>query len=197
MLLYLVALPDYTKDNRDKRKAPQERRSILAKQMQALSMAMQEGQRGLNELHHRIEANLQQAKHAETGQWKQEQSSVDESQTVEADQGVSRVVTFEDVWDDIQRRLLKGIEIPNWSYDGRTRGTTRVDEIYYYEIWVNGSNTTESRTVRREDFKKMYEIWELYKLGHIRRGEISGLSRNSTYIFTILHWRETDQETAG
>jgi hypothetical protein len=28
---------------------------------------------------------------------------------------------FEEVWDDIQRRLPIGIEIPNWSYDGRTR----------------------------------------------------------------------------
>jgi hypothetical protein len=103
--------------------------------------------------------------------------------------------TFEEVWDDIQRRLPIGIEIPNWSDDGRTRGTTRIDEKYYYEIWVSGKSTTKSREVKRDDFKKLYEIWDRYKHGQIRRDEISDLSRNSTYIFTILHWRETDQET--
>jgi chromosome segregation ATPase len=68
-----AAVDSHTKDNRDKRKALQERRNTLAKQMQALSMAMQEGQRGLNELHQSIEANLQLAKHAETWEWKEAQ----------------------------------------------------------------------------------------------------------------------------
>jgi len=103
--------------------------------------------------------------------------------------------TFADVWDDIQRRLPKGTEIPNWSYDGRTRGVTRIDEIYFYEIWVSGQNTTKSREVKRDDFKKLFEVWDRYKQGPIRRDEITDLSRNSTYIFTILHWRETGQET--
>jgi hypothetical protein len=49
----------------------QERRNTLAKQKQALSMAMQEGQRGLNELHQTIEANLQLGAHAETWEWKE------------------------------------------------------------------------------------------------------------------------------
>ena len=39
--------------------------------MQTLTSAMQDGQRGLNELHQTIEANLQLAKHAETWEWKE------------------------------------------------------------------------------------------------------------------------------
>jgi hypothetical protein len=105
--------------------------------------------------------------------------------------------TFEDVWNDIQRRLPKGAEIPNWSYDGRAHGTTRIDEIYYYEIWVSGQNTAKSREVKRGDFQKLHEIWDRYKQGHIRRDEIGNLSRNSTYIITILHWREADREAPG
>jgi chromosome segregation ATPase len=66
-----TAVDAHTKDNSDKRKALQERRNTLAKQTQALTVAMQEGQRGLNELHQSIEANLQLAAHAETWQWKE------------------------------------------------------------------------------------------------------------------------------
>jgi hypothetical protein len=39
--------------------------------MQSVGAAMQQGQRGLNELHQSIEANLQLAKHAETWEWKE------------------------------------------------------------------------------------------------------------------------------
>jgi hypothetical protein len=175
----------HTKDNRDKRKALQERRNGLSKQMEFLGQTIQEGNSKVNNLYAGIETNLALAKHAETWEWKE----------VNPIRGVSRMPTFEEVWDDIQRRLPIGIEIPNWSYDGRTRGTTRIDEKYYYEIWVSGKSTTKSREVKRDDFKKLYEIWDRYKHGQIRRDEISDLSRNSTYIFTILHWRETDQET--
>jgi chromosome segregation ATPase len=70
-----ASIDEHTKVNRDKRKALQERRNTLAQQMKALTIAMQEGQRGLNELHQNIEANLQLAKHAETWEWKEVQST--------------------------------------------------------------------------------------------------------------------------
>jgi len=76
--------PDYhTVENREKRKALQEHHNTIAKGMQLLQKNMQDGQRGLNELHQSIDANLQLAKHAETWQWKEVQPSVDESQPLE------------------------------------------------------------------------------------------------------------------
>jgi hypothetical protein len=101
---------------------------------------------------------------------------------------------FEEVWDDIQHRLKKGTDISNWSHDGRARGITHVDEVYYYEVWVSGHRTTKSRLVRRDDFKRLYELWDRYKEGQVKRGEITDKSHNSSYIFAILHWQETDQE---
>lgn len=65
------AIDYHTKENRDKRKALQERRTALTKHMQALALAMQQAQLGLTELHQSIEANLQLAKHAETWEWKE------------------------------------------------------------------------------------------------------------------------------
>jgi chromosome segregation ATPase len=66
-----TALDYHTVENRAKRKALQERRNALAKQMEAVGGAMQQGQRGLNDLHQSIEANLQLAKHAEMWEWKE------------------------------------------------------------------------------------------------------------------------------
>lgn len=66
-----IAVDAHTKDNRDKRKSLQERRYILTKQMEAASASMQQGQRGLNELHQSAEANLQIAAHAEKWEWKE------------------------------------------------------------------------------------------------------------------------------
>jgi hypothetical protein len=107
------------------------------------------------------------------------------------------VQTFDEVWQDIQLRLSVGLELPNWSYDGRARGTTRIDEKYFYEIWVTGPKTSKSRKVTRNDFKTFYELWDRYKQGQLGRGEISDVSRNSSYIIAILHWREADEETTG
>jgi hypothetical protein len=66
-----IAFDYHTVENRGKRKALQERRNMIAKQMQVVSAAMQKGQTGLNDLHQTIEANLQLAKHAETWEWKE------------------------------------------------------------------------------------------------------------------------------
>jgi hypothetical protein len=59
----------HTVENRNKRKSLQERRNTLANQMQALQMAMQQGQQALSGLHQSIEGSLALAKHAETWEW--------------------------------------------------------------------------------------------------------------------------------
>lgn len=66
-----TAMDYHTVENREKRKALQERRSVNAKQIQGLNTAMQEGRRGLAGIHQSIEANLQLAAHAETWEWKE------------------------------------------------------------------------------------------------------------------------------
>jgi len=72
----LELAPDaHTKDNREKRTL-QERRNMIAKQMQSVGAASQQGQRALAELHQSIEANLQLATHAETWEWKEVDSAL-------------------------------------------------------------------------------------------------------------------------
>ncbi len=60
-----------TEENRDKRKAIQDRRDAIAKTLPALRENAQQGQTALTRLYQSIETNLALAQHAEMWSWKQ------------------------------------------------------------------------------------------------------------------------------
>jgi chromosome segregation ATPase len=64
-----AAVDSHTVENRNKRKALNERRQNLGQQMTAIGQNMQMGQKSLTQLHQSVESNLALAKHAETWQW--------------------------------------------------------------------------------------------------------------------------------
>jgi hypothetical protein len=66
-----AALDSHTVDNRNKRKAIQERRNTLAHNMKVIAESSQEGQRVMSRLLESIESNLKLAEHAETWEWKE------------------------------------------------------------------------------------------------------------------------------
>jgi hypothetical protein len=104
------------------------------------------------------------------------------------------MATFDEVWRELGARLSEGTEIPNWSYDhGYTGKVTRIERVYYDSITVSGDRTTKHRAVPGTDFKKVFEFWDRYKQGLIPRDDIQEISRNSTYIFSLLHWLEQSE----
>jgi hypothetical protein len=87
------------------------------------------------------------------------------------------------------------MEIPNWSYDSGYTGKVSCIEGLNYDVFiVTGEKTSEKRRVTRRDFQKVFELWDRYKEGHIPRDDIQALSRNSTYIISILHWLRASTE---
>jgi hypothetical protein len=70
-----TAVDSHTKDNRDKRKALQERRNGLAPRMHVIGASVQEGQKAANSLYAGIESSLALAKHAETWEWKEAEAA--------------------------------------------------------------------------------------------------------------------------
>jgi septal ring factor EnvC (AmiA/AmiB activator) len=74
-----TAIDYHTKENRDKRKALQERRNGLTAQKEFLGRTIQEGQANANRLYGTIETHLALAKHAETWEWKEAQPNPSES----------------------------------------------------------------------------------------------------------------------
>ena len=68
----LELAPDsHTKDNRDKRKAMQERGGTIMKSMAYLAENMKHGQEAIQNLYLSVETNLALAKHAEKWEWKE------------------------------------------------------------------------------------------------------------------------------
>jgi predicted nucleic acid-binding Zn-ribbon protein len=66
-----TAVDYHTVENRNKRKALQERRNSLKGAMEAIGRNMQQGQQVLANLHQSIDSNLALAKHAEGWEWKE------------------------------------------------------------------------------------------------------------------------------
>jgi vacuolar-type H+-ATPase subunit D/Vma8 len=66
-----VAMDYHTVENRNMRKGMQERRNQLAREIQLISENIKHGQKSLQSLYQSIESNLELAKHAETGEWKE------------------------------------------------------------------------------------------------------------------------------
>jgi hypothetical protein len=65
------AVDYHTVDNRKRRKAMQERRNQLAKDMEAIGKSAQQGQQAMQGLLQSVVSALQLAKHAEAWEWKE------------------------------------------------------------------------------------------------------------------------------
>jgi hypothetical protein len=74
------AIDYHTVENRDKRKAKQERRNALAPQMKLVAENAQRGTQAMQQLLQSVESALQLAKHAEEWEWKEVEAKPKETQ---------------------------------------------------------------------------------------------------------------------
>ena len=72
------AIDAHTKDNREKRRALQEKRSGIARTAQVLGSNYQQGQQALQSLYQAAESALELAKHAEGWSWKEVEAKSDD-----------------------------------------------------------------------------------------------------------------------
>jgi hypothetical protein len=87
------------------------------------------------------------------------------------------MATFTEVWRDIQDRISEGMEIANWSVEHDLTGhVTRIGRVYYESIDVIGERGTRPITVKRTEFKEVYDsAWDGYKAGRIPRNKVGSL----------------------
>jgi cupin 2 domain-containing protein len=55
----------------------------------------------------------------------------------------------------------------------------------------------KERRISKREFERVFAVWSDYKVGTVRRGKLAILSQNTTYILSILHWREEFQSSAA
>jgi len=99
---------------------------------------------------------------------------------------------FEDLWADIQRRLPVRERIQNWSADkGYTGGRFRITDVEPSSVTIEADGTSIPRQVAKSEFRKIFADWPGYQAGTARRNVPRDKSKNTAYILSILHWRET------
>jgi hypothetical protein len=72
------AIDYHTVENRGKRETLQERRNVLAKQIETVGINAGKLQKGMQQLYASVEQNLALAKHAETWEWKEATTKIAE-----------------------------------------------------------------------------------------------------------------------
>jgi hypothetical protein len=95
---------------------------------------------------------------------------------------------FEATWSKIVQRLHPGETIRNWgqarSYTG---GTFQIESVVNSSVTVFGGNMRHPRAISKSDFEKVHAIWPDYCAGNFPRAKMTDLSKNTTYILSILH----------
>lgn len=99
---------------------------------------------------------------------------------------------FEKVWNQITSKLRAGTDLRNWgAARGYTGGSFRVDDVERTSITVSGGDMQMTRRISRGDFEKVCAVWDDYRAGNLPRTKLSPVSRNTTYILSILHMLDT------
>ena len=65
-----------------------------------------------------------------------------------------------------------------------------------YGHWGKPFLVFPSEQGRAWDFEKMFALWGAYNRGTVSRAELGKRSQNTTYVLSILHWREDTQNRA-
>ncbi len=105
---------------------------------------------------------------------------------------------FEVVWSDIQKLLISGTLVRYWSAEeGYTGGAFRIDGVDGAAVIVRHGKMGYERRVSKRDFQHLFACWGSYNRGTIGRIELSRRSENTTYILSILQWRDEAQSSTA
>ena len=97
---------------------------------------------------------------------------------------------FEGAWADLQGRLPVRERIQNWSADkGYTGVRFQIKGVEPSAITIEADGT--SVQIAKSEFQKIFADWPGYQGETVRRNEPRDKSKNTAYILSILHWRET------
>ena len=92
------------------------------------------------------------------------------------------------VWNKIRECLQNKDIVKYWSRSGRTiRDSFIIKEVGPNYVIVIAEGTGTPQLIPKRDFLKVYEVWEGYLRGRVKRYQLRDMTRFSSYIISILH----------
>jgi hypothetical protein len=73
-----------------------------------------------------------------------------------------------------------------------TGGSFRVTTVANDCIVVDSDSLSSARRIPKREFERIYSLWPQYLSGRRKRSDLRHESKNLTYIFSVLHWREVN-----
>lgn len=108
----------------------------------------------------------------------------------------TRQMAFDAVWLDLRGKLHRGTEIRGWSREKDDTGLRFTitdfgpDAITIRPAVTSDKPKPQERRIGKSDFEGVYRLWRGYCDGEISRVEVTKVSQNTSYIFSLLRWRE-------
>jgi len=101
--------------------------------------------------------------------------------------------SFETFWEYLQKNLKAGTVIKNWTVDkGYLNDAMIIKALTTSAIYVETPNAKYVQSVPKEDFERVFEVWEDYKVKNFKRSEVRDITRYSKYIISIIDWWEQE-----
>lgn len=96
--------------------------------------------------------------------------------------------SFEALWHQIQRTTIVSHAIKNWTKDkGYFGGDLIIHRVDSQFVEFDSPNAKNYQRVYKNEFATVYEVWDDYIAGRVKRHQIRDVTRFSKYIISLLH----------
>lgn len=94
---------------------------------------------------------------------------------------------FNLLWNEITNTLKPSQQIPNWTkWNGFLENKFEICSITNNAIEVLTIKDKHQRSIPKTDFENIFNKWDKYISGKIKRNELRNKNKNTTYIISIL-----------
>ena len=98
---------------------------------------------------------------------------------------------FTNAWGALQSQLATGTKVPNWTAANGLLGNNFVIvAVTRAHVDVDTPGAQNVQRVPRTDFEDVYNVWDGYLRGTVKRHQVRDATRFSKYIVSIWHWLE-------
>ena len=100
---------------------------------------------------------------------------------------------FINTWNALQNQLRQGTTIRNWTaHSGFLGDSFTIVSVSQRYIEVDTPGTQTIQKIPQHDFQIIYNLWDDYCVGKVKRLEIQHQTRFSKYVISILYWLQNN-----